>query len=266
MSVPGLERGIAILRLFQRDRALLAPAEIAAELAIPRSTVHRLLVELCELGLVRRSGDGRYGLDVGVLSIGFEYLASNDVAAMAGPVLEALRDETGWSTHLAVRQERSVVYLCRYASRAAISRNVTVGSSLPAHATLMGRVLLADLEPTDLLTLYADATDELGRGGPNAPRSIGDLQHLIDADRSRGYASAVGFYEAGVRAVAAPVRDMSLSAIAAINATAVGGDTSDLPRVAAAVAEAAARISRLMGAPAAMPEIAFANMEHEKWV
>jgi DNA-binding IclR family transcriptional regulator len=265
MSVPGLERGIAILRLFRRDRSLLAPAEIAAELAIPRSTVHRLLGELRELGLIRRSGDGRYGLDVGVLSIGFEYLASNDVAAMAGPVLEALRDQTNWSTHLAVRQGRSIVYLSRYASRAAVSRNVTVGSSLPAHATLMGRVLLADLEPTDLRALYADAADELDRGGPAAPHNIGDLQRLIDADRSRGYASADGFYEAGVRAVAAPVRDISLSTIAAINATAVGGDTSDLPNVAVAVAEAAARISRLMGAPAAIPDIAFANMEHEKW-
>lgn len=264
MSVPGLERGIAILRLFRRDRALLAPVDIAGELAIPRSTVHRLLGELCELGLVRRTGDGRYGLDAGVLSIGFEYLASNDVAAMAGPVLEALRDETNWSTHLAVRQGRSIVYLSRYASRAAVARNISVGSSLPAHATLMGRVLLADLEPTELRALYADA--DLSGGGPDAPRSVAELQHLIDADRSRGYAAAVGFYESGVRAVAAPVRDLSLSTIAAINATAVGSDAADLPHVTAAVAHAASRLSRLMGAPAAMPEIAFTNMEHEKWV
>lgn len=265
MSVPGLERGIAILRLFRRDRALLAPGEIAAELEIPRSTVHRLLGELCQLGLTRRSGDGRYALDVGVLSIGFEYLAYKDVVAVAGPVLESLRDQTNWSTHLAIRQGRSIVYLSRYASRAAVSRNVSVGSSLPAHATLMGRVLLADLEPTELRALYADFSEDFEDGGPSAPRNIVDLQHLIDADRSRGYASAAGFYEAGVRAVAAPVRDMSLSTVAAINATAVGGDTTDLPDVATAVADAAAKISRLMGAPAAMPDIAFGNMEHKKW-
>lgn len=261
MSVPGLERGIAILRLFRRDRARLAPAQIAAELSIPRSTVHRLLIELSGLGLIRRADDGRYALDAGVLTLGFEYLASNDVVAVAGPVLEALRDQTNWSTHLGIRQGRSIIYLSRYASRASVSRNVSAGSRLPAHATLMGRVLLADLEPTELRALYADP--DLADGHAEAPHSVADLQHLIDADRARGYAAATGFYEPGVRAVAAPVRDATLATVAAINATAVGGDGSDLPQVAAAVAEAAARISQLMGAPRTMPDVAIARIEQE---
>jgi DNA-binding IclR family transcriptional regulator len=247
MSVPGLERGVAILRLFRRDRPLLTPPQIAAELSIPRSTIHRLLAELCGLGLVRRDANGRYGLDAGVLSLGYEYLASLDIVEVAGPVLEALRNETNWSTHLAVRQGRSIVYLSRFASRAAVTRNVAVGSSLPAHATLMGRLLLSDLEPTALRELYRGV--ELDAVSAQTPRTLVDLERLIAQDRERGHVASGGFYEPGVRAVAAPVRDASLMMVGAINATAVEGDGVAMEAVVGMTVTAAQRISRLLGDP-----------------
>lgn len=264
MTVPGLDRGIAILRLFRRDRHHLSPMQIAAELDIPRSTVHRLLAGLTDLGLLRRTGDGRYGLDAGVLTLGFEYLASNDIVALAGPLLEALRNETNWSTHLAIRQGRNIVYLSRYASRAAVTRNVAIGTSLPAHATMMGRVLLSQLEPTELHDLYGNG--ELHAAEPRGPASVGDLRRMIDADRTRGFAAATGFYEPGVRAAAAGVRDMSLSIVAAINATAPGNDEGELATVAAAVRATADRISRLLGAPERLPQVDFTNTGEEQWV
>lgn len=254
MAAPGLERGLAILRLFRRDRPNLGPGEIATALAIPRSTVHRLLVALMDQQLVRRLGDGRYTLDVGVLTLGFEYLASSDIVTLAGPLLETLRNTTNWSTHLGIRQGRNVMYLSRYASRAAVTRNVAIGSSLPAHATLMGRVLLAQLEPTELHALY-DGVD-LRALAPQGPADLAELQQMIDADRARGYAAAASFYEPGVRAVAAPVRDMTLSIVAAVNATAAVADGAELDEVACAVRAAADGISRLLGAPEVLPELA----------
>lgn len=247
MSVPALERGIAILRLFRRDRSHLTAPQVAAELSLPRSTVHRLLVELEGLGLVRREGEGRFALDSGVLLLGFEYLASQDIVALASPVLEQLRDETNWSTHLAIRQGVSIVYLSRFASRAAVTRNVAVGSSLPAHATLMGRLLLSDLEPTELLALYDGAV--LERVTPDTPVDLGELQRLIQQDRERGYAASTGFYEPGVRTIAAPIRDASLKIVAAINGTAVNDEGIAMAQAMAPIRAAADRISRLLGAP-----------------
>lgn len=249
MSVPALERGIAILRLFRRDRPRLTAPQIAAELALPRSTVHRLLVELEGLGLVRRDPEARFSLDVGVMLLGFEYLASQDFVTLAAPVLEALRDEINWSVHLAVLRGRSIVYLSRFASRESLTRNIVVGSTLPAHATLMGRLLLADLEPAALHALYDGV--ELERVNDNTPTSLAELQRLLDADRQLGHAASTGFFEAGVRTIAAPVRDASLRTVAAINATAVSADGAASLAATPSVCAAAERISRLLGAPAA---------------
>jgi DNA-binding IclR family transcriptional regulator len=249
MSVPGLERGIAILRLFRRDRPYLPAPQIAAELAIPRSTVHRLLAVLVDLGLLRRADDGRFALAAGVLTLGHECLASLDIVGLSQSALEGLRDDTGWSVHLAVRQMRSVVYLVRYASRAAVTTNIAVGASLPAHATLMGRMLLSDLEPCELRSLYEGV--ELVAHGPETPQTLPALEKLLAGDRARGFAASRGFYERGIAAVAAPVRDVSLRIVAAINATAPAGEqnAAGLEVVMAAVVRAANNISAQLGAP-----------------
>jgi DNA-binding IclR family transcriptional regulator len=75
---------------------------------------------------------------------------------------------------------------------------------------------------------------------------------LIVADRDRGFAVSRGFYERGVAAVAAPVRDASLRIVAAINATAPAGerDAADLDAITAAVVRAANAISAQLGASA----------------
>jgi DNA-binding IclR family transcriptional regulator len=266
MSVPGLERGIAILRLFRGDRPCLSAPRIAAELTIPRSTVHRLLAVLVDLDLLRRTDDDRFALATGVLTLGHACLASVDVVGLSDGVLADLRDATGWSAHLAIRRGRSVVYLLRHASRAAVTTNITVGTTLPAHATLMGRMLLCDLKSAELRSLYAGV--ELAARGPQTPQTVLALEALVAADRERGYAAAHGFYEPGVAAVAAPIRDRSLKVVAAINATAAinsatrrngattaagaqvdASGTIDLLAVTTAVVRAADTISARLGAP-----------------
>jgi DNA-binding IclR family transcriptional regulator len=154
-NVPALERGLEILRLFNRSRTMISPPEIACELGIPRSTVHRLAVVLEHMGFLRRVERGSaYSLGPAVLSIGFEYLSSLDIVQLSNPVLARLRDETDCSTQLGVRNGTDVVYLSRHASLAGVTSNVSVGSVLPAHATVMGRVMLADLSRRERATLY----------------------------------------------------------------------------------------------------------------
>lgn len=250
MSAPALHRAIAILRLFRRDRADMSAPEVIAASGLPRSTVHSLLGDLVDLGMLRRDVGGRFMLDAGVLTLGYEYLASSGLTNLAAPVLEALRNETNWSTHLGVRQGRSIIYLSRFASRAAVTRNVGVGTSLPAHSTVMGRVLLGDLEPMALRDLYAD---HVFHPGPDRIASLADLESLLRADHARGLVVSDGFHEKGVPVVAAPVYDASLRIVAAINATAMGTAIAELPDVTAAVERAAHAISRLMGAPETLP-------------
>lgn len=169
-DVPGLERGIAILRLFRRDRSALTAPEVAAELGIPRSTVHRLLHSLETLGLLAAAPQGGFALGPGVRRLGFEYLASLDIIEVANPVLARLRDATGCSTHLAVLDRTHIVFVSRHSARSAVYSSFGVGFTAPAHRTVIGRLMLGDLDRGALAALYAGV--KLGAAGPNVPATL----------------------------------------------------------------------------------------------
>jgi DNA-binding IclR family transcriptional regulator len=249
-SVPALERGLNILRLFKRARPSISPPEMARELKIPRSTVHRLVAALEEMGFLRRlEGGGAYALGPAVLNIGFEYLGSLDIVELSNPVLAALRDETDCSTHLAIRNGTEMVYLSRHASRGAITSNVSIGSVLPAHATVIGRMMLADLSHDELAALYRGRA--LERHTEHTPTTLPALEALLDEDRRAGFAVSRSFFERGVTSVAAPVRDRTGRVVAAINAVAVDPTADSFVRgdLKDRVMAAADSISAMLGAP-----------------
>jgi DNA-binding IclR family transcriptional regulator len=251
--VPALTRGLDILRLFKRTRPVITAPEMARELGIPRSTVHRLAQVLETMGFLQRTNGGRdYTLGPAVLTIGFEYLGSLDVVGLAEPVLMRLRDDTGYSAHLVTRNGTEIVYLSRYPGRTTISSSISVGATLPAHATVIGRVLLSDVSPEDLRALYPGPA--LERHTEQTPTTPAKLESMLAEDRRRGYVAATSFFEPGLTTVAAPVRDRSGRIIAAISITALGltippevihGALKD--RVCAA----AAAISAMLDAPSA---------------
>ncbi len=96
-----------------------------------------------------------------------------------------------------------------------MSVNITVGTRLPAHATSLGRVLLADLPPEE-------RSARLRRAEPHAltPRTLtrrADLEALLVRTAADGYALVDEELEAGLRSVAVPVRDRAGRAVAACN-------------------------------------------------
>jgi DNA-binding IclR family transcriptional regulator len=96
--------------------------------------------------------------------------------------------------------------------------NVTVGTRLPAHATTLGRILLADADDATLRSLYPEAT--LPRISAQSPRTLAELKRLLREDRARGYAVSESFFEQGISAVVAPVRDQRGIIVAAVSVTA----------------------------------------------
>ena len=95
-AVPALMRGLQLLTQFSRDEKELTGAELARRLGAPRASVFRLLHTLEQLGFVERVGEApTFRLGVGVLRLGFEYLASMELTELGKPVLDTLRDATG---------------------------------------------------------------------------------------------------------------------------------------------------------------------------
>lgn len=167
--VPGLERGLLLLCEFSRkDRTLTAP-ELARRLKLPRSTIFRLLTTLEAMGFVTRNGN-EYRLGMAVLRLGFEYLASLELTELGQPLLNRLCDEIRYPCNLVVRDGRSIVYVAKVSPSTPLSSSVNVGTRLPAHATVLGRILLQDLSLGELL-LRVQLAQRAGtlRHGPGRP-------------------------------------------------------------------------------------------------
>jgi DNA-binding IclR family transcriptional regulator len=216
-NVPGLERGLRILQLFDRSRKVLGAAEMARALQIPRSTAFRIAQTLEHLGFLVRENDA-YRVGPAVLRLGFEYIASLEFTELARPIVERLRDESGFSAQLVIRDGQEVVVVLKAMAQTTFSSNVNVGTRMPAHATILGRVLLADADDRSLAVLYPGST--LPKVSSKSPKSLGELKRLLREDRTRGYAVSESFFEQGISAVAAPVRDGTGTIIAAISITA----------------------------------------------
>lgn len=214
-SVPALERGIRILQLFDRTRTEISGVDVVRELRLPRASAFRLLHSLERLGCLRRAASGAYRIGPAVLRLGFEYVGTLDVAQVARGAVERLRDRTGCSAQLVIRDGRDVVVVLKYVGPGAFSTSVSIGTRLPAHATILGRVLLCELTDAELAELYPEL--ELPRVGNGSPRTLAELKELLCGDLARGYAVSESLFEQGISAVAAPVRAADGEFVAAVS-------------------------------------------------
>lgn len=246
-NVPALERGLRILGEFGRDSRSLSAPELARRLDLPRSTVFRLLNTLESMGFIERGqGSNEYRLGMAVLRLGFEYLSSLELTELGQPVLSRLCDEIRFPCNLVVRDQRSIVYVAKINPPTPLVSSVKVGTRLPAHATVLGRVLLGDLSLPELRALYPE--ERLEMFSANTPTSVLELFNLVQQDRERGYVAGFGFYESSISTIAAPVFDHSGRTVAALGSTLTSGniEAARLDSLVQAVQAAASELSGLL--------------------
>ncbi len=181
-----------------------------------------------------------------MLTLGFEYLASLEITERARPILEKLRGETGFNSHLVIRDGRDIVFVLKVSAPSSFVGSVTVGTRLPAHATVLGRVFLAYMDDAQLRSLYPKG--KLESYSPQTPTSLEQLKKILIEDRARGYAISENFFERGISAIAAPVFDTDGSVVAAVHVT---------------IPEGSATSQELHGAIAAKVVAAGKNLSHQ---
>jgi IclR family pca regulon transcriptional regulator len=246
--VPGLHRGLRVLEVIAGSQRPLSITEIAAALGLTRSAVFRLVYTLRHMGFLEEGNQKLFMLGPRVLNMGFSFLASRDIVETARPELEALRDETQVSAHLAIRDGRDVLYLSCVQTRSGFLSNMNVGARVPAHASPMGWLLLSDLTAEALEALHR--ADELTRWTDKTPRSASALGQAVRRAARDGFVISRGVMEAGGSSVCAPVRDRHGKVVAAID---VSGPDSAFEldaletRYLDAVRRAARRISERTG-------------------
>lgn len=212
--VQSLERGLAIIRVFSAERSSLTVSEIAQVSGLTRAAARRFLLTLSELGYVVAKNN-RFELTPQVLELGYSFLSALSFPEVALPHLEQLVAQTSEASEGSILDRGDIVYVVRVPGPALMTISVNIGARRPAHATAMGRVLLANLPPADLDHYLATTALK-----PLLPRTITQpaaLRSELDTVRRTGYALVNQELEEGLVAVAAPVRDRGGRTRAAIN-------------------------------------------------
>ena len=143
-GVKSADRTVELLELLSRTSEPLTLSEIQRELSYPKSSLFVLLRTLVARGWVEtdRRGTG-YSIGVRALLVGTSYLDRDPVIRAATRVLEELRAEVNETVHLARLDGPDVVYLASRESAHQLRLTSRVGRRLPAHATSLGKALLA---------------------------------------------------------------------------------------------------------------------------
>lgn len=215
--VSALVRGLKILETFGRRGYSLSLAELAQELALPKSTVYRLLATLAGLGyVIQPVKGGPYSLAPAVLGLGYAVLDGLAVREAALPYLEALFQEVDGNVNLCVLGHAEVIYVARLRQRDVLSLNLGVGSRLPVHNSSPGRVLAAFLPESERRALVRRLKAQAPVRAWLKERGA-DLGRLLEEVRERGWAVNDGEYLPELFALAAPVFDRRGSVPAAVS-------------------------------------------------
>jgi DNA-binding IclR family transcriptional regulator len=213
-SVRAVERALDVLMCFSRKTPELSMTEIADQIGIHKSTVHRLLATLERNRFVQRDPvTGAYRLGIRLLQMAYLTLEQNDLRQIAAPFARQLNEKYQENIHLAVLDNSDMVYVHILESPQRIKLAAAIGQRLPAFATASGKAVLAFL-PEDMVRRILD------QGMPHYTQftPVSPEVFLEDLGRTRtaGFAISEREYEDEINAVAAPIFDLSGQPLASI--------------------------------------------------
>jgi DNA-binding IclR family transcriptional regulator len=202
---------------------VLSLTEIADEIGMSKSTVHRLLATLeSRRFLLRDSATGKYHL--GFLFLEMASQVQKDVNHQwALPYLRRLADECGETVDLAELDGDHVIYLQVIESKQRVKIAAAPGQRLPAFCTASGKVFMANLPEDQVQKILSSG---LTRYTENTRVALADLKADMRETRQRGFAISDQEYEKDINAVAAPILASDGYPIAAI---AITGPSFRLP-------------------------------------
>jgi DNA-binding IclR family transcriptional regulator len=247
-GIQSLERGFALLEEIARHRDGIGLAALARRVGLHTSTAFHLVKTLMALGYVDQVAESRrYRLGRQVFSLAAGALDEIELKSLATPALQRLARATGETSHFAVRAGARIVVLAKTAGSGMFPMADQVGVERPAHATALGKVLLAAMPPDELERYLATTRRERLTG-----KTIVDAEPLgreLAEVAESGIALDDGEFDAEARCVAVPVHDFTGAVVGAL------GISGPVWRLSMAilrsktetVRKAAAELSRALG-------------------
>lgn len=218
--------------------------QIIRATGLPASTCQRLVQNMVREGFLDKDGD-RYRIGIRFVQWATPGTIGLDVVRIVRPILHALRDETGETACLYMRDgaHRTVVAVAE--TRHVVIRPFHVGQVMPIHAGAPGKIFLA-FDP-EARTALGEAT--LTRFTEHTPRSWKQLDSQVELARSQGFFAAFGERNSDVGSISAPVYDHKgeLAAVLGLGFPLQRVGEADVERLGPAVALAALEASEALG-------------------
>jgi len=224
-SLGSVEKAVDVLFHLHGESSPQGVTAIGRALGLPKSSAHRLLAALGRRGLVERDERGRYRTGIGLVALGLGALESEPIVVAARPVLEQEARALGETFFLVAARAGRLVVLDKAEGTGFLRAAPRVGSSVPVHATAVGKLFLAFGGGS-----IAAPAEPFERFSPHT-RILGDeLAAEVERARRRGFAENREEWIPGLSVLAAPVcvggRMLGAAAVAASSQhfTALGAD------------------------------------------
>jgi DNA-binding IclR family transcriptional regulator len=239
--VASVARALALLEALRESERDLGVNELARRIGVSPSTASRLLATLESAGMVQRDEQGPFRLGFGLVTLADRVLARLDLRALARPVLVELMERTGETATLSVPGEREAITVDSVPSQSSVVSMARLGRPSVAHATAVGKVMLAFgggplPRERDLSALTGHTITDRAR-----------LAKEVLAVRQRGYGTVSGEREPDVNAIAAPVFDRAGALAAILGLQGPANRLPDPTRLLGELREGAATLTRALG-------------------
>lgn len=242
-----LHSALELLLRFSNDHPEWHLSQLARELKMNKSKVHRILKGYQEFGIVEQEPvHHRYRLGLRLFELGSLVASRMDLRTAAQPHLVSLISRTRGTARLRILDGCDMITLSEVESPETLRVSFPVGLRLPVSLGACGKILLAFAPPETLRAVLADpARSRIPKTFLHSPR----LPRALEEIRRKGYSVNDEERVVGVRSVGAPVRDRSGRVVAAVGLSlpTVQLPRQRVPEIASSVCEAAGRISRDLG-------------------
>ncbi|WP_340373465.1 IclR family transcriptional regulator [Peribacillus sp. FSL E2-0218] len=238
-------KSMQILTLFI-DHPKLTFNEMMEHSNLPKTSLHRMVGSLEEMGFLTRDDDGLYSLGLIFLQFGQLVGERLDIRAIAYPIMKQLRDDVEEAVNLIVRDKDEAMYIEKVDTLQPVRLYTSIGRRSPLYAG-DSRIILAYL-PEEERETYIDGTDL----HPIAIGTITDentLRHALEEARANGYTITSSELENYTKSVSAPILNGKNQIIAAISVAGIEARFQEdrLPELIEKVTKAAKEISMKLG-------------------
>jgi IclR family pca regulon transcriptional regulator len=214
--VQTLEKGLAVIQSFNEATPARTLAEVASAVGLTRAAARRFVLTLEALGYVERSGKS-FRLLPKVLDLGYSYLSSQPWWRHAQRVVSGLARDLECGCAAGVLDRDSVAYVAYATGERATNVVRSIGTRLPAHATAMGRVLLAHISDDDLRNILRD--NMLDQLTPFTEANTDQFLLELATVRASGYSIVDQQLELGLYSIGIPIRDRAGVVFAGLSAS-----------------------------------------------